>query len=188
MELKKLFADDDAVSPVIGVILMVAITVILAAVIGAFVLDLGGGTQKTPQTSFNFDQKTETVEIDDDSSGSATEQDIKVVSVTHESGDTLSESSIQVAVGGTQGWDIEEVSGTNQSAEIWNSGNEINAGSSVSVGMYSSDATGSENLEDTSGTGSDITVNLLTSGDSVQVLWESEDGSSTATLQDYEVQ
>lgn len=31
-----------AVSPVIGVILMVAITVILAAVIGSFVLELGG--------------------------------------------------------------------------------------------------------------------------------------------------
>jgi len=41
MNLKELFADDDAVSPVIGVILMVAITVILAAVIGTFVLDLG---------------------------------------------------------------------------------------------------------------------------------------------------
>jgi len=34
-------ADDRAVSPVIGVILMVAITVILAAVIGTFVLGLG---------------------------------------------------------------------------------------------------------------------------------------------------
>lgn len=33
--------DDRAVSPVIGVILMVAITVILAAVIGTFVLGLG---------------------------------------------------------------------------------------------------------------------------------------------------
>jgi flagellin-like protein len=32
---------DRAVSPVIGVILMVAITVILAAVIGTFVLNLG---------------------------------------------------------------------------------------------------------------------------------------------------
>ena len=42
MELKQLFADDSAVSPVIGVILMVAITVILAAVIGSFVLNLGG--------------------------------------------------------------------------------------------------------------------------------------------------
>ncbi|MFD1597480.1 type IV pilin [Halobellus rarus] len=42
MELRNLFTDDRAVSPVIGVILMVAITVILAAVIGTFVLNLGG--------------------------------------------------------------------------------------------------------------------------------------------------
>ena len=40
-------ADDRAVSPVIGVILMVAITVILAAVIGAFVLGLGNQIQET---------------------------------------------------------------------------------------------------------------------------------------------
>ncbi|MFP8891499.1 type IV pilin [Natrialbaceae archaeon A-CW2] len=37
-----------AVSPVIGVILMVAITVILAAVIAAFVLDIGGSNEATP--------------------------------------------------------------------------------------------------------------------------------------------
>ncbi|ELK55548.1 flagellin-like protein, partial [Haloferax sp. BAB-2207] len=41
MNFKQLLAEDDAVSPVIGVILMVAITVILAAVIGTFVLGLG---------------------------------------------------------------------------------------------------------------------------------------------------
>ena len=39
--------DDRAVSPVIGVILMVAITVILAAVIGTFVLGLGDQVQET---------------------------------------------------------------------------------------------------------------------------------------------
>ncbi|MDX1747991.1 MAG: type IV pilin N-terminal domain-containing protein, partial [Halobacteriales archaeon] len=44
MNIKQLFTDDDAVSPVIGVILMVAITVILAAVIGAFVLGIGDNT------------------------------------------------------------------------------------------------------------------------------------------------
>jgi flagellin-like protein len=38
---------EDAVSPVIGVILMVAITVILAAVIGAFVFGMGSNVQKT---------------------------------------------------------------------------------------------------------------------------------------------
>ncbi|MBX0302846.1 type IV pilin [Haloarcula salinisoli] len=41
MDIKQLIQDDDAVSPVIGVILMVAITVILAAVIASFVLGLG---------------------------------------------------------------------------------------------------------------------------------------------------
>jgi flagellin-like protein len=38
---------EDAVSPVIGVILMVAITVILAAVIGAFVFGMGSSIKKT---------------------------------------------------------------------------------------------------------------------------------------------
>ncbi|MDH7490912.1 MAG: type IV pilin N-terminal domain-containing protein [Methanolinea sp.] len=40
----KIMKNDEAVSPVIGVILMVAITVILAAVIAAFVFGLAGST------------------------------------------------------------------------------------------------------------------------------------------------
>ena len=39
--------NEDAVSPVIGVILMVAITVILAAVIAAFVFGMAGNIQKS---------------------------------------------------------------------------------------------------------------------------------------------
>ncbi len=45
--------NDEAVSPVIGVILMVAITVILAAVIAAFVFGMGAPT-KAPQTSLSI--------------------------------------------------------------------------------------------------------------------------------------
>ena len=41
------FTNNEAVSPVIGVILMVAITVILAAVIAAFVFGMAGGISKT---------------------------------------------------------------------------------------------------------------------------------------------
>ncbi|MFD1646042.1 type IV pilin [Haloarchaeobius litoreus] len=55
MDLKQLFTDDNAVSPVIGVILMVAITVILAAVIGAFVLNIGGNQETAPQNQFDFE-------------------------------------------------------------------------------------------------------------------------------------
>jgi flagellin-like protein len=65
MQFKQLLTDEDAVSPVIGVILMVAITVILAAVIGTFVLGLGGNVSSAPQAqlSFQYDQGTTEVTI-----------------------------------------------------------------------------------------------------------------------------
>ena len=43
----KFTKSEEAVSPVIGVILMVAITVILAAVIGAFVFNIAGSTSSS---------------------------------------------------------------------------------------------------------------------------------------------
>jgi flagellin-like protein len=58
MKLRQLFDDSErerGVSPVIGVILMVAITVILAAVIGTFVLGLGDNVNSAPQASFTCD-------------------------------------------------------------------------------------------------------------------------------------
>lgn len=78
MQVRQLIRDDDAVSPVIGVILMVAITVILAAVIASFVLGLGGNTNATPQASFSFDYDAST----DD------------VTVTHDSGDPIEAQNI----------------------------------------------------------------------------------------------
>ncbi|EFW92793.1 hypothetical protein ZOD2009_07984 [Haladaptatus paucihalophilus DX253] len=52
-----------AVSPVIGVILMVAITVILAAVIGTFVMGLGNNVSKNAQAGVSFDQNATAVDI-----------------------------------------------------------------------------------------------------------------------------
>ena len=63
MKLRELLTDDDAVSPVIGVILMVAITVILAAVIAAFVLGLGDTSNVSPQVSFDYDYDESTDEL-----------------------------------------------------------------------------------------------------------------------------
>ncbi|MFP4175382.1 MAG: type IV pilin [Halobacteriales archaeon] len=56
--------DDSAISPVIGVILMVAITVILAAVIGTFVLGLGENVEETAQAGVNFDYDSSNEEVD----------------------------------------------------------------------------------------------------------------------------
>ena len=50
--------DERGVSPVIGVILMVAITVILAAVIGTFVLGLGDSVQQNAQAGVSFSQES----------------------------------------------------------------------------------------------------------------------------------
>ena len=84
MELKGLFTDDDAVSPVIGVILMVAITVILAAVIASFVLGLGNSAQdQTPTASFGFD-------YDGDGNGQGN------LSVSHGGGDPIEAQNLYV--------------------------------------------------------------------------------------------
>jgi len=51
--------NEDAVSPVIGVILMVAITVILAAVIAAFVFGMAGNIQTTKSVAATATQQGE---------------------------------------------------------------------------------------------------------------------------------
>ena len=56
---KNMKQNDEAVSPVIGVILMVAITVILAAVIGAFVFGMGP-PEAAPQASLRATTYTTT--------------------------------------------------------------------------------------------------------------------------------
>jgi flagellin-like protein len=82
MKASNLFnADDRAVSPVIGVILMVAITVILAAVIGTFVLGLGDqiGGSATAGVTVDGDNTTE-VTITLTNTGTASE--VKIVNAS----------------------------------------------------------------------------------------------------------
>jgi flagellin-like protein len=50
--------NEEAVSPVIGVILMVAITVILAAVIAAFVFGMAGNVKSTKVVVYTADRPT----------------------------------------------------------------------------------------------------------------------------------
>ncbi|QLG28656.1 type IV pilin N-terminal domain-containing protein [Halorarum halophilum] len=84
MQFKQLFKDERAVSPVIGVILMVAITVILAAVIGTFVLGLGNNLQQTaPNANFDFDYS---------SAGNSPTNPYRV-DATHEGGATIDEDN-----------------------------------------------------------------------------------------------
>ncbi|WP_435094470.1 type IV pilin [Halorubrum sp. N11] len=102
--------DDRAVSPVIGVILMVAITVILAAVIGTFVLGLGDQLNDTaPQASFT---------VDDVSMNSTATDDVNV-SITKTGGQDLDPSQITVSIDGTRSGTIKSNSTV---TDTWQSG------------------------------------------------------------------
>lgn len=55
--------NDEAVSPVIGVILMVAITVVLAAVVFVLVSNLGGDSNTAPAISWNKNESQDTLSV-----------------------------------------------------------------------------------------------------------------------------
>jgi len=124
MDIKELLNDDNAVSPVIGVILMVAITVILAAVIASFVLGLGDQAQNTtPTASFNFDWDDSTSSTSDlkntsDSSGSE-------LTITHDSGDDLESENLEIK--DDDGQSVSPFTGT------------VSAGTSVTIGAGNDD-------------------------------------------------
>ena len=104
MKLRNLSDDDSAVSPVIGVILMVAITVILAAVIATFVLGLGDQVSDTaPQASFDFDYN---------STGN-------YMNITHTGGASIPASQLNVSYDGN--------------SDGWGSGYDVTAGNSTGV-------------------------------------------------------
>ena len=127
MNVKELFTDDSAVSPVIGVILMVAVTVILAAVIGSFVLNLGGSLQQSaPQASFDFEYA----------------EDNSKVTVTHATGDKISgDASLEIVSGGD-----------------------------------------SENFSTPTSAGDSEDFDSYSGGDTIRVVWTSQNGESSATL------
>jgi archaeal type IV pilus assembly protein PilA len=72
---------DSAVSPVVGVMLMLVVTIIIAAVVSAFAGGLSSGTQKAPQASIDVKIKTG---MDDTMGGTNT-----VMTFTELSGDPI---------------------------------------------------------------------------------------------------
>lgn len=60
---RPLLADERGVSQQIGVTIMVAILVIMAVVIGTFVLDLGKGVKQNPEAAVTFDEDPSTGKV-----------------------------------------------------------------------------------------------------------------------------
>jgi len=117
MKLRALIEDDDAVSPVIGVILMVAITVILAAVIASFVLGLGDQNNPAPTASLDF----------------AYDGDADQLTITHEDGDELNLNATYLRGSGLDTLD-QEVGVTSSFASANIDGDQWVAGESITVG------------------------------------------------------
>ena len=188
MQFKELLKDDDAVSPVIGVILMVAITVILAAVIGTFVLGLGDQVQNTsPQASFTFDYEegsvTDNSDVDwtyDDGAGSGdacdadtsggggaatTPSNDGILTITHDGGDQIQAS--QLSLTGVEGYEDNGGNGCN----------EFTFGGDSSPANEDYPFTGSDDVN----AGNNI-EGAVESDDTVRVVWESTEGSDSSTL------
>ena len=156
MQFKQLFADEDAVSPVIGVILMVAITVILAAVIGTFVLGLGEQVQDTsPNTQFQFDYESNS---DDDSFATGGANGDGLLTITHTSGQSIDAARLSL-VGSSPAGDV-EVAADSSADPQYSAGDDIGAGDEI-----------------------ELRVN---EGDEVDLIWTSEGGDQSDTLRSWE--
>jgi len=144
MDLKNLFTDDDAVSPVIGVILMVAITVILAAVIGAFVLDIGSNQEQPPQTTWEWSNDASTA--------------TGTVTLEHGGGDTVeADETLEVTYDDASGADsttTSDVSGDySAGSEVWSpnadgsTSSEIADSGEATLTWTASDGSSSQELD-----------------------------------------
>jgi len=167
MQLKQLLNDDDAVSPVIGVILMVAITVILAAVIATFVLGLGEQvSQTTPNANFGVDYEQNASDVGPDSFNTAnTDNNLGngtnhgLLTITHTSGPEIETDRLGL-------------SGFNNSVD-------------VDTGEYGDWSTSQESFNQSSMSAGDSIDFWISNDDSVSVIWESGQGDS-ATLRNYD--
>ena len=99
MEVTSIITEEDAVSSTIGVVLMVAVTVVLAAAVGSFALGLSGeSTKETPSASVDVEWG---VQGSDDT-----------VDITIRGGDTLRAKFVTVKLGSTVVWnDAQESTG-----------------------------------------------------------------------------
>ena len=105
MDVRNLFENDDrAVSPVIGVILMVAITVILAAVIGTFVLGLGGQVNQNANAAVSVETTTDNATVTLVSKGN-TQQ----VNVTNTTGSNVAKTLTNVGNSTTVDFDGNDI-------------------------------------------------------------------------------
>lgn len=132
---------DRGVSPVIGVILMVAITVILAAVIGTFVLGLGDSLNQAPQATLDASDASDEAPVESGSSDNLLE-------ISHNGGDALADGDYRVTITPPGGSSLDihngsdanptvNVPGENGNVSLVNDPGEFSVGSTMTVNVTS---------------------------------------------------
>jgi FlaG/FlaF family flagellin (archaellin) len=120
MRVRNLATDEAAVSSVIAVVLMVALTIVLAASVGVFVLGIGQEATNQAGTP-NVKYATEYV----NESGTGT------LSISVKGGDTVKAENIEVIVGGKTAWKDGSPEGEFSDGSGWSA--EIKSGDTLTL-------------------------------------------------------
>lgn len=199
--MRALFLDDDAVTSVVGIVLMVAVAVLVASVISVFVLDIAeSSTQDAPQADFSGEQVNDTTVDGNDETAA-----YKTLTVTHTGGDTLPASQVSVTVDGDTAYGYRQGSSKLFIEPIWEGDGEIDAGSSVTV-IAGTNAMDDEDFstggayeydiylngrglvpQETGGAGEFEDNTQLRTGETVRVAWESATGERGLVLFEYDI-
>lgn len=145
------------VSPVIGVVLLVAIVAILAGSIAFFVFGFADSPQPAPETRFEFEYDT----------------NANAVTITHDGGETISsENTGRLLVVVDSGAETDEQTWAEQGAGVADlDASDLTLGDQITVDDETGSATGDRTLSLT-----------LERGDTVTVVWESPSGDRTTEL------
>jgi flagellin-like protein len=176
MNVKKLFTDDSAVSPVIGVVLMVAITVLLAATAATFFLGIGQeNTNSKPQAAFDFDYTQET-----ENPGASNEYRNDELKIGHNSGDTITAKNLDIVVSGAE---VTRGTGSDESLESRYQWNDLDSSVAADDGVSGGTSfrlTGS--TVNSAGSFSPNVDGLDLDGATVKVVWDDPGSDSTFTM------
>jgi FlaG/FlaF family flagellin (archaellin) len=197
------------VSPVIGVILVVALTLIIAAAIGASAFGLAGSLSESPPQA-TIDAEHEDRIINDGEGHSA---EMTIVTLTHEGGDNIDKDNINVTINGEPAWATPdppeeyyewEAYDYNHIVNPWETteSDQISSGDQTVIAIKTNEIVESNNptIDRTTFSFDDGGINLwepiptvtydlnkveLESGDTVRMIWES--GDTSTPLVEYEI-
>lgn len=184
MQFRRLLRDEGAVSPVIGVILMVAITVILAAILGSLVLGVEQSVaEPAPHAQFTTDYAS---------------QGNDTLTITHDGGATIPAARLNASVEGALAINssgdtypatyLGTENGSGAEKGLYGAAGDVEAGDSHTLdlaqfGIVDPSTGNMERLSDLAAAGHKGEFSLREA--TVRVVWTAQDGETSAKLYEW---